>query len=114
MPIKDKEKNKEYHKKYYIKEKSSMLGSQTTRWKTAQLYINEKKLTPCVDCGFVPQVPDQMDFDHVKGNKLDTVARMVTKGASLEKLKEEIEKCEIVCSNCHRLRTYKRRNNMLL
>ena len=35
-------------------------------------------------------------------------------GKSLEDIKKEIEKCEIVCSNCHRIRTHKRRNNIVL
>ncbi len=32
---------------------------------------------------------------------------MVNRGAGFKKLMEEISKCELICSNCHRLRTFK-------
>jgi len=31
---------------------------------------------------------------------------------TIDTLKEEIAKCEVVCSNCHRIRTKKRRNGI--
>lgn len=52
-----------------------------------------------------------MDFDHANGGKSGNVARMVSCGYKLELIKEEIAKCELVCSNCHRLRTHVRGEN---
>lgn len=109
MPIKDKEKDRQYHIQYYKDNKQVMLSSQKARWKRAQEFIKEYKMKPCIDCGFIPEIPDQMDFDHISGNKITTVARMVAHGCYIEDIKKEINKCELICANCHRLRTYKRR-----
>lgn len=46
-----------------------------------------------------------MDFDHVRGTKkfaISTYAHAV----SSETLTKEIAKCDLVCANCHRERTY--------
>lgn len=48
-----------------------------------------------------------MDFDHVRGEKAFSIA--VRYVHSLDKLFAEIEKCDIVCANCHRIRTQARR-----
>jgi len=50
-----------------------------------------------------------MDFDHVRGTKHSNVAELINT-LSKKRLDEEIAKCEIVCSNCHRARTYIRKN----
>ena len=50
-----------------------------------------------------------MDFDHKNGKiKVGNIASMTTRNLSLSRIKNEIEKCDIVCANCHRIRTYKR------
>lgn len=63
-----------------------------------------KAETPCADCGerFDPVC---MDFDHVTGEKESNVSLLMTRTHSIETLKAEIAKCEVVCSNCHRIRT---------
>ena len=64
---------------------------------------------PCVDCGETDIVV--LEFDHLgKDKKLDDVAHMIPRGYSLDKIKKEIAKCEVVCCNCHRRRTYTRAN----
>ena len=70
-------------------------------------YVWELKSNPCTDCGnsYHPVV---MDFDHVRGDKSKDISLMVRSAVSLQKLKEEISKCELVCSNCHRIRTFTR------
>lgn len=48
-----------------------------------------------------------MDFDHPPGTKEIAIGPNVyNPGVSFAKLKAEIEKCEVVCSNCHRIRTH--------
>lgn len=47
-----------------------------------------------------------MEFDHQEGfEKVDTVSKMIGDGYSLQKILDEINKCELVCANCHRMRT---------
>lgn len=68
--------------------------------------IDSAKNRPCLDCKrrFPPYV---MDFDHVRGDKKFNVSRAHTVG--INALREEMAKCDVVCSNCHRIRTHKRR-----
>ncbi len=47
------------------------------------------------------------DFDHRDPTtKKACVARMICQGYGIDAIKKEIEKCDIVCANCHRERTY--------
>lgn len=77
------------------------------RVQAMRAWLSEQKARPCKDCGQVfPEVC--MDFDHVVGEKQWNIAAMIVGGRSFEQLKEEVSKCELVCSNCHRVRTAKR------
>lgn len=65
----------------------------------------------CTDCGYNSH-PAALEFDHLPGfNKTRTVASMLY--SSWEAIWKEIAKCEIVCSNCHSIRTYERLNGPL-
>jgi hypothetical protein len=68
--------------------------------------ISELKSQPCSDCGqtYPPYV---MDFDHV-ADKTGEVSKFVYTYGTV-RLLEEIERCDLVCANCHRMRTYRRR-----
>lgn len=65
------------------------------------------KDVPCADCG--NRYPAEcMDFDHRDGEvKLLNIA--MSPSISTARLLAEIEKCDIVCANCHRVRTRLRR-----
>lgn len=70
--------------------------------------VNSRKDVPCSDCkGRFPLIC--MDFDHL-GNepKEDEISTMVHRLTSVERILAEIAKCEVVCSNCHRIRTLER------
>lgn len=71
-------------------------------------YINGiKSTTPCADCG--KTYPYYiMDFDHIGDDKSFDVSRHTKHTRSIEIIKQEIAKCEVVCSNCHRARTFQR------
>lgn len=69
------------------------------------LYFSIKN-KPCVACqGWFE--PCQMQFDHVRGKKIKTVSQL--RRCSKKRMLEEIRKCDLVCANCHALRTFKRR-----
>jgi hypothetical protein len=57
--------------------------------------------TGCQDCGISD--PRVLDFDHV-GPKRNSIANLL-RWATVDTLEAEIRKCEVVCANCHRIRT---------
>jgi hypothetical protein len=70
------------------------------------------KLQKCQDCDFVPTVPDQMDFDHrnpeEKWKQISDIHPMV----QWRRVIRELQKCDLVCANCHRLRTFHQRQSV--
>lgn len=62
---------------------------------------------PCHDCGRKYHRAI-MEFDHRDGTtKVRNVMSMA--GYSVDRIRAEIAKCDVVCANCHRMRTYRRR-----
>lgn len=53
----------------------------------------------CVDCGQFDIAV--LTFDHVRGEKKYNISNMISRGYSIETIKKELEKTEIVCFNCH-------------
>ena len=71
-------------------------------------YVDHIKAQPCMDCGGTFP-PVSMDLDHVRGTKRFRIALATNSSkCSLRDFKEEIAKCDVVCANCHRVRTYNR------
>lgn len=106
------EQGREYHKAY-MKERYKAdpdYFKQAARRQNEKLkaYVDQVRDVPCMDCrNKFPVVC--MDFDHRDADdKLTEVSRLIRMG-SMKKLKEEIAKCDVVCSNCHRIRTANRR-----
>ena len=64
---------------------------------------DKAKDVPCADCGGrFPSVC--MDFDHVRGEKLFQIG--AANSRSTENVLAEIAKCDVICANCHRIRTH--------
>lgn len=77
--------------------------AKTARKKFRKFVIAQKQ-KPCADCGV--QYPHYvMDFDHLEPSKKSFNVG-TWRNQSMEKVVEEIAKCELVCSNCHRERTH--------
>jgi len=87
--------------------KSEKLSIAKQKAHLAQYLRDLKTKTPCVDCG-INYPYYVMDFDHVRGQKQANVMELVST-LSKKRIDLEIAKCEIVCSNCHRIRTHIRR-----
>ena len=70
--------------------------------------VREAKESGCVDCGLVlPDYPEVFEFDHVRPGKVKSVALWMTSGTE-DDLRAEISRCDVVCANCHRIRTVNR------
>lgn len=61
----------------------------------------------CLDCG--EKDIRVLEFDHVKDTKINDVSSLVWRACSIQTIKNEINKCEVVCANCHRIRTWERK-----
>ena len=94
-----KKKSEEYHKAYHLAK------SKEARQKKLA-YVNDLKAGPCTDCGGRFHY-SAMDFDHIGPDKVADIAWLIN-NRSWKALLDEIEKCELVCSNCHRVRTWTR------
>lgn len=117
MPYKDLDKKRERHKKYmkevwYPKNKVKHIRYQTEIKKRIIEYIlTLKGSSKCADCGFSgKEFPCVLDFDHIKDLKKFNISEFKHYTNSFKKVVEEIKKCDIVCANCHRIRTVKRKN----
>jgi hypothetical protein len=94
-------------KSHYKRNKRLYLDRNARTYQRHRELIRQAKSRPCTDCGI--QYPYYvMDFDHRDGAEklfeLNSVARKTVKD-----ILREIEKCDVVCANCHRERTHRRR-----
>ena len=88
--------------KVMVRERTQRVLAERKEWLIAYL-----RQHPCVDCG--ESDPVVLEFDHVRGRKRGGVAQMLLRAMSvMEVIEAEIAKCEVVCANCHRRRTYGR------
>lgn len=70
------------------------------RKKVRQEIIDYKKQKGCAICAFSD--PRALDFHHKNNDKEFSIGNWISKG-SRKKVWEEIEKCTILCANCHRI-----------
>ncbi len=91
------------------KRRETLLNSKMKSVSDRREYVySYLKFHPCVDCG--NSDIRVLEFDHVRGIKVDNVSVMVVKSAPIEKIQEEIDKCDVRCANCHRIVTIERGN----
>lgn len=62
----------------------------------------------CSDCGWAEWARG-LDWDHVRGNKVAGVATLIANGPPWSEVEDEMAKCDVVCANCHLIRSAVRR-----
>lgn len=110
MPYKDlavkRAKHKEYSKKYYEanKEKVIATSGKIKRQKRAE-FAEFKSRLACTKCG--ENHPATLDFHHVVPNPANKkINDLVRAGRFSFAMEEIMEKCIVLCSNCHRKHHY--------
>ncbi len=86
---------------YLMRVHENIRVSRSKKERKASL-VRKLKDKPCTDCRRVLD-PVQLDFDHVRGEKLSNIARLLADSSSALTL--ELNKCDLVCAVCHRFRT---------
>ena len=67
-----------------------------------QPYLIEKGHTQCAFCHKLRTDPCEFHLDHINMySKKGSVGPMMYNGASIEEIKEEIDKCQLLCISCH-------------
>lgn len=94
---------RQYRKTIYENNKEAQLNRNIKYKKSLQEIVIEAKSKPCTDCG-TQYNWWQMQFDHLRDKSFNISAMKQGK----DRILLEIEKCEVVCANCHSDRTYKR------
>ena len=93
---------------YYWRNRRREIDRVRIRQSATVAFLRELRTSPCADCRGT-FAPHQMDFDHIEPSGK---AFRLTSGAATLKLRkaleDEVRKCDIVCVNCHRVRTWRR------
>jgi hypothetical protein len=101
---------REFDAAYWQATKKHRMAKRRRRYADLMAWHNElKSRIPCADCrgSFHPAA---MSWDHLPGsNKLDDVSSMFRRQLRMRTILVEIAKCELVCANCHAVRTFERR-----
>jgi hypothetical protein len=106
MPYKDKEKqkekNREYQKKHYENKKEYYITkARESKKKVKQEFDEYKKTLKCSMCE--ENHPATLDFHHTDPREKEIIiSKAVSRNWGWESLNKEIDKCVVLCSNCHR------------
>ncbi len=97
--------------KSHQKEQRARVSKNSKKYKDInQQGVYQYLLThPCIICG--EKDPIVLEFDHLNPEEKEaTISVMSSSGISWERVKKEIDKCQILCANCHRRKTAKQFN----
>jgi hypothetical protein len=104
-----KSRGRTYYQENHDRQLRLSVNRNRVRRAEQRIYVSSLKNHPCVDCG--KKYPScVMDFDHRDGShKHGNVGSLVSQAYfTKDRLFEEIQKCDLVCANCHRIRTFNR------
>ena len=101
MPYKNKEENRKYQREWARKNSKTYKANQISHKRRKQIVEDAKKHS-CIICNkdFNPAV---MDLIHVEPAPQKYSVSKLLQYASYKTLKQEIDKCAPICSNCNRL-----------
>lgn len=103
-------KTAEYAHAYYLTYRDKHREIAKRRIAVNKALVLEYRSKPCVDClCYYPA--ECMEFDHILEDKTNRPVGALVNTQSLATLQREIDKCEVVCANCHALRTHDRGQN---
>ena len=111
MPYKDREKRlehaKEYGKGWYQNHKQEVIDRKKKRQKEIWDWFRKYKSTlSCTDCGI--SHPALLQFHHRdRAEKSFTISNVISRATSVKQITNEMEKCDVVCVNCHAKRHWR-------
>lgn len=103
-----KEKMRLASRAHYLRNRERVLRDHKRYYNAHKGIADAGKQRPCMDCGI--QYPTcAMDYDHRPDEtKVLDICALARRQGNIAKLLNEMAKCDVVCSNCHRWRTHER------
>lgn len=105
MGYKNKNKQKEYQQKHHQRTKVKKRMQQNKLKDKRQILVLEemqKRGDKCAKCGFSDI--RALDWHHLDPDeKVNSISEMIRDRVSMDKLQVELDKCELICANCHRI-----------
>lgn len=93
----------ESQRKHYQKNKKVYLERSQIARKKREETVRRYKDVPCEDCG--ERYPSRvMSFHHRDPKTKDKTINQLVRSASMDRVIQEITKCDVLCANCHMLR----------
>lgn len=110
--LRDKEKNREYQRAWYKKNKDLQVARNKANKKRKFEWFREyKKTLSCILCGENHHAT--LDFHHRDPKiKEGRITELIVSNRSMENILAEIEKCDVLCANCYRKLHYKLRTGI--
>jgi hypothetical protein len=107
-----KAKRREDSKRHYQRHTADYLARNTKSKHEKRDFIQKyKEYHGCMDCkGKFPYFV--LDLDHRDPNDKKFALNRIHLLTSWEKMVEEINKCDVVCANCHRIRSYEKGHHL--
>ena len=93
---------------YYDKNREARIAYSRNRQR--ELYYKVFQIRyqgRCVKCGNTDY--RVLDFDHIDpSTKIDSISGLVSRGSAWWRIEEELAKCQLLCANCHRVKTFEK------
>ena len=105
-----KEYMREYQKNWYKQNRQKVMEQSNSYRKNIKKWFAEEIVAKasCKNCGF--NHPGALEFHHRDPSSKDNaIADMIATKRSKEAILKEIDKCDVLCANCHRIHHYEER-----
>lgn len=90
---------------HYAANQQTYVARNHRRMRENVAFLEQFKSRPCEDCGNI--YPSKvMDMHHRESEDKEALISQLVRKTTLPRLKRELEKCDLLCANCHRLRTF--------
>jgi hypothetical protein len=100
-----RKRSKKFYQDNVDSQRRTIYKQKKDRKKESRQKINEYlSCHPCIDCKNDNIIV--LEFDHRdRAKKHKAISEMLASGYSWKKIKTEIDKCDVRCANCHRIKT---------
>ena len=84
-------------------------NNRDRRTKMRNYMLSHLSKSVCAKCG--ESDIRVLEYNHIRGKKSKGISCIINDSNSIEELQREMDKCEVICANCHRKYTYAQSNS---